>query len=149
MAKVLVVYHSLSGNTEAMAKAVAEGAQSVAGTEVVLKQASEAVAEDLLSSDAVAFGSATHFSYMGGTLKDFFDRIWGDAKDNVADKPCVAFGCQTRTGSKVVEAIEGVCAVYKLRKVAEGAVGTRGAVSDVLDQCRELGKKLAQAASSK
>ncbi len=86
---------------------------------------------------------------MGGTLKDFFDRTWGDTKDKVADKPYVAFGCQTRTGSKVVEAIEGVCAVYKLRKVAEGVVGTKGAVSDVLDQCRELGKKLAQAATSK
>jgi len=36
MAKVLVVYHSQSGNTEEMAKAVARGAKAVVGIEVVL-----------------------------------------------------------------------------------------------------------------
>lgn len=36
MAKVLIIYHSQSGNTEAMAKAVARGTESVAGTEVTI-----------------------------------------------------------------------------------------------------------------
>jgi NAD(P)H dehydrogenase (quinone) len=36
--KVLVAYHSLSGNTKQMAEAVAEGVKSVAGAEVLLKQ---------------------------------------------------------------------------------------------------------------
>jgi NAD(P)H dehydrogenase (quinone) len=37
MAKILVVYHSLSGNTKAMAEAVADGAREVAGAEVAVK----------------------------------------------------------------------------------------------------------------
>ena len=36
MKKVLVLYYSRSGNTEKMAKAVAEGAQSVSDTAVEL-----------------------------------------------------------------------------------------------------------------
>lgn len=32
IARVLIVYHTLSGNTEKMAKAYAEGAKSVQGT---------------------------------------------------------------------------------------------------------------------
>ena len=38
MARVLIVYHTLSGNTEKMAQAFAEGAKSVQGTEVVIKK---------------------------------------------------------------------------------------------------------------
>jgi NAD(P)H dehydrogenase (quinone) len=48
MARVLIVYHTLSGNTEKMAQASAEGAKSVQGTEVVIKKAFEATLEDLL-----------------------------------------------------------------------------------------------------
>ena len=76
MAIVLVVYHSLSGSTEKMAKAFAEGAKSVPGTEVVLKKASDATLEDLLRCGAIAFGSEDYFSYISGALKDFFDRTF-------------------------------------------------------------------------
>ena len=68
MAKVLVVYCSLSGNTEIAAQAVADGARS-AGAEVVLKTASQAGPEDLQACDAVALGSYDAFSYMGGALR--------------------------------------------------------------------------------
>ena len=47
--KILVTYHSLSGNTERMAEAVAEGAKSVPNTVVVLKRVGLVTAEDLLS----------------------------------------------------------------------------------------------------
>ena len=66
LAKVLIVYHTLSGNTEKMAKAFADGARSVPGTEAVLKKAFDASLEDLLGCDAIAFGSADYFSYIAG-----------------------------------------------------------------------------------
>ncbi|MCA1958780.1 MAG: NAD(P)H-dependent oxidoreductase [Nitrospira sp.] len=71
--KVLVAYHSLSGNTERMAEAVAEGAKSVAGTMVVLKRVGQVTEEDLLSSDAVIVGSPVYWSNMAGEVKTFFD----------------------------------------------------------------------------
>ena len=74
MAKVLIVYHSQTGNTEEMAQAVAEGARSVPGTEVILKRAFDATVDDLIGCDAVAFGTSTNFGYISGGLKDFFDR---------------------------------------------------------------------------
>ena len=36
--KVLVTYHSLSGNTERMAEAVVDGVKSVSGAEAILKR---------------------------------------------------------------------------------------------------------------
>ena len=55
MSKIAVVYWSGTGNTEAMANAVAAGAQEK-GAEAVLLTAAEFGAEQLDAYDAVAFG---------------------------------------------------------------------------------------------
>lgn len=71
--KVLVTYHSLSGNTERMAEAVVAGAQSAQDTQVVFKRVGRVTAEDLLSADAVVVGSPVYWSNMSGEVKTFFD----------------------------------------------------------------------------
>lgn len=73
LVKVLVTYHSLSGNTERMAEAVVDGAKTVPGSEVVLKRVGQVTAEDLFSSDAVIVGSPVYWSNMSGEVKTFFD----------------------------------------------------------------------------
>jgi len=47
MAKVLVLYYSMYGHVETMAKALAEGARGVAGTEVSIKRVPDLVPEDV------------------------------------------------------------------------------------------------------
>ena len=71
--KVLVAYHSISGNTERMAEAVVEGAKSLPGTIVVLKRVGQVTADDLFSSDAIVVGSPVYWSNMSGEVKTFFD----------------------------------------------------------------------------
>ena len=71
--KVLVTYHSLSGNTERMAEAVVDGVKSVAGTEVLLKRVGKVTADDLFSADAVVIGSPVYWSNMSGEVKTFID----------------------------------------------------------------------------
>ena len=48
---VLVAYHSVSGHTEKMAQAVAEGVQSVPGTRVRVERVEKVTAEVLFSAD--------------------------------------------------------------------------------------------------
>jgi len=71
--RVLVTYHSRSGNTERMAEAVVEGAKLVAGTEVLLKRVGQVTAEELFAADAVVVGSPVYWSNMAGEVKTFFD----------------------------------------------------------------------------
>ena len=71
--KVLVVYHSLTGNTEKMAKAVVQGAQSVPATMVELQRVGEVTAEQLFGSDGLIVGSPVYWSNMAGEVKTFFD----------------------------------------------------------------------------
>jgi NAD(P)H dehydrogenase (quinone) len=73
LVRVLVTYHSRTGNTERMAEAVVEGVKSVPGTEVLLKRVGQVTADDLFSADAVVVGSPVYWSNMSGEVKTFFD----------------------------------------------------------------------------
>ncbi len=143
MAKVLIVYSSQSGNTEIMAKAVAEGVKA-AGAAVVLKKAVDANADDLMSCDVIAIGTPNYFGYMSGLVKDFFDRAWIIVREKVADKPYCTFGSKGGGGAQALESVERICDGLKMRKVTEGLVATRQPSAEVIGQCKELGRKLAQ-----
>jgi NAD(P)H dehydrogenase (quinone) len=70
MTNVAVVFHSGFGHTRAVAEAVAQGAQQVAGVTATLVPVDEAEARaaELDAADAIVFGSPT---YMGGVSADF------------------------------------------------------------------------------
>jgi len=99
MAKVLVLYYSMYGHIETMAKAVAEGARCVEGTEVTIKRVPDLVPEDvarkagakhdqaapiatvdeLANYDAIIFGAPTRFGNMCAQMRNFLDqtgRLW-------------------------------------------------------------------------
>ena len=145
MPKILVVYYSLSGNTKAMANAIADGARAVQGVEVMVKTGLEATVEDLLGCDAIAVGSPDYFSYMAGGLKDFFDRSYYPSQGKVTGKPCACFGSAGGPPTVVLELLDKMCRAFKMQVI--GSVGCSGKPSqDIEQECRNLGRKLAQAA---
>ncbi len=142
MKNVLIIYHSQSGNTEAMAQAVFEGAKA-AGAKVVFKKAVEANAEDILNCDIIAVGTPSYFGYMSGMVKDFFDRVWATIRDKMGNKPYVVFGSKGGGGSQALDSVERICNGMKMIKALEGVLATRKPPEEVLVECRNLGKKLA------
>src|SRR5690554_1232020 len=96
MAKVLVLYYSSYGHIEAMAQAVAEGAQK-GGADVDIMRVPELVPEtvttksgykldqqapiakpaDLKNYDAIIFGTPTRFGMMAAQMKNFIDQCGG------------------------------------------------------------------------
>lgn len=145
MAKVLIVYHSQTGNTEEMARAVAEGARSVAGTDVVLKRAFDANADDLIGCDAVAFGTSTNFAYISGGLKDFFDRSLIQCQDKTTDTPYCTFTSSGMGKRRALDVLDGICSAFKLKKADEGIMAPGKATPEILAELRQMGKKLATA----
>jgi hypothetical protein len=71
--KVLIIYHSVTGNTEKMGQGVAEGAKAVSGTDVGFKKVADVTADDLLACDALIVGSPIYFASMSGDIKSVFD----------------------------------------------------------------------------
>ena len=73
MGKVLVLFDSASGNTEKMAKLVAEGAGQIPGIEVRLRKVAEATSDDVLWCDGIALGSPTNMGLLSWKMKRFWD----------------------------------------------------------------------------
>ena len=73
MPKILVLYYSRTGNTEKMAKAVAEGARSVQGVAVDLKY--YVSPEELAGFDAILVGAATYHHDMPVSFKSLFEEV--------------------------------------------------------------------------
>lgn len=142
--KVLIIYHSQSGNTEAAAQAVAEGVRSVEGAEPVLKRAPEASADDLNSCDAVCVGTPDYFSYMAGLIKDFFDRTFYPTQGQVANKVCGVFVTHGG-GGRASESVENICRSFGFKQVTS-TVLVKGKADEAAEaKLRELGSTLSKA----
>ena len=76
MKKLVIIYHSKTGNTKAMVEAVltARATHEIQGVASRLLTAAEAQPEDLLQADGLIVATPENFGYMSGALKDFFDR---------------------------------------------------------------------------
>ncbi len=73
MSTVLILYHSRSGNTEEIAKAVAEGVKSE-GAKALLKKVTKASPKDLLRADGIILGSPNYYGTMASEMKAFIDK---------------------------------------------------------------------------
>ncbi len=146
MPAILVVYHSQTGTTEKMARAVAQGAARIKTTEVVLKKAVDTSLEDLLSCDGLAIGTPENFGYMSGAVKDFFDRTFYSAEGKVFRKPYVVFVSAGNDGTGALNSIERIALGYQFKKVYDPVIArtSEGGVTDeILEMCRELGQTIA------
>ncbi|MHC4913906.1 MAG: flavodoxin family protein [Planctomycetota bacterium] len=72
MSGILVLYHSRTGNTEKMAKAVAEGVKEM-GVDVSMAKAAGFKTELLKDFAGIAVGSPTYYGTMAWEVKKVFD----------------------------------------------------------------------------
>jgi len=120
MKRILIVYHSDTGNTRQMAELVKEGCHRVKGVPVDLQPAKNVDMHQAATSYAgYAFGSPDYFSYVAGELKMFFDKALRNEKFH--GKPFVAFGSHGG-GAKVLGVIQALAESCKFVKVADGVM---------------------------
>ena len=162
--RVLVTYHSISGNTEKMAEAVAAGARTVSGAHVVIKRVEQVVAEDLFGSDAIVVGSPVYWSNMAGEVKMFFDNwqfkfgVFPDFKMKNKVGAAFATGGQVSGGKEVtmLSILAAMLGNYMIVVSGGGAFGasatTEGDSPGIDDQelanARALGTRVAEIAKT-
>lgn len=146
MANILIVYHSQTGNTERMARRVAEGVAAAENGAAVLRRAAEATLSDLLLCDGLAIGSPEYFGYMAGMIKDFFDRTYTAARGRkeVVKKPYALFISAGNDGTGAISSIERICLGYPLKKVYDPVLAKGPVDEAVLSRCEELGRTIAE-----
>jgi len=101
MAKVLIIYHSKTGNTKAMAEAVEAGVKKE-GLEVVLQRIEDTSIDDLLEPDGIIIGSPTYFAAVTAEIKRFVDesikhfkKLEGKVGAAFASSGALGGGCET------------------------------------------------------
>lgn len=141
--RLLIIYHSQSGSTRALAQAVCSGAGIEPDIEVRCIRAMTAGIDDLLWCDGVIFGTPEYLGYISGGLKDFYDRTFYPAQPHQLNLPYALFVSAGNDGSGAVRQVERIVKGYPLRCVAEPIIICGELGTDDLARCEELGGTLA------
>lgn len=155
MARILVTYVSRSGNTEAMADHVADGARETAGAEVDLKPVDQVPPKSLADYDALLVGSPTYYGQMAAEVKALFDRsvvLHGQLEGKVGG----AFTSSGNLGGgnetcllSILQAllVHGMVVEGSARHAHYGAVAIGEPDDRALADCRALGRRVADLAA--
>lgn len=116
---LLVIWHSQTGATESLVRALQQGAALESTVEVRSLRASLASAADVLGADAVVFATPETLGSMSGQLKDFFDRSYYALLDHCQGKPCALMVAAGSDGRPTIVQLRRVITGLRMREVAE------------------------------
>ena len=138
--KIAVVYWSSTGNTEAMAQAVAEGARK-AGASAELFTATEFDGGKVDAFDAIAFGCPA----MGAEeLEDSeFAPMFESCENKLSGKKIALFGSYGWGDGEWMRIWEDTCRNDGASLVCDSVICQEAPDDDALNACRSLGEALA------
>ena len=140
MSKIAVVFWSGTGNTEAMADAVAEGAKG-AGAEVSVFNVTDFSADKVDEFDAIAFGCPA----MGAeTLEDSeFEPVFNECEPKLNGKKIALFGSYDWGDGEWMRTWEETCNSAGAVLTAESVICNDAPDDEATANCNALGAALA------
>jgi NAD(P)H-dependent FMN reductase len=155
MKTLLIVFHSLTGGTQQMARAAAAGASTEPDVTVRLLTAASAGSADVLGADGYLFATPENLAAIAGQMKDFFDRTYYAALDRINGRPYATLICAGSDGENAARQIARIATGWRLRPVADSLIVCTNAQTPEailapktidptsLGRCRDLGAALA------
>ncbi|MDZ7622632.1 MAG: NAD(P)H-dependent oxidoreductase [Candidatus Competibacteraceae bacterium] len=140
---LLIVYHSQTGHTRTMARAVSRGARRVPEVETRVRMALRAGLDDLLWAHGLLLGTPENFGYMSGALKNFLDRTYYPAQGLVEGLPYAVFISAGNDGTGALTSIERIARGYPLKSVCDPLIARGELTPEILQACEELGETMA------
>ena len=139
MSKIAVVYWSGTGNTQAMAEAVAAGAQQ-AGAQVEVREASAFGGEEVKEFDAIAFGCPA----MGAEQleESEFEPMFQSCEPELSGKKIALFGSYGWGDGEWMRNWEQVCRDDGAVLVCDSVICNEAPNEEAQAACMDLGKAL-------
>lgn len=140
MSKVNIIYWSGTGNTEAMAKLIAEGAQEN-GAEVKLLNVSDAKEDDVKEADILAFGSPSMGSEVveEAEMQPFLESV----ASIVTGKKVALFGSYGWGDGEWMRNWVSEMDDLGADVINDGLIVQEAPSGDTAEQCKSLGRELA------
>lgn len=152
MKRLLIVWHSMTGGSGALARAACAGAE---GAEARLLHAGDVTAEDMLAADGYLFVFPENLAAISGVMKAFFDRLYYPCLGQIEGRPYAVIVCAGSDGGNAVAQAERIATGWRLKKVAdsmiicthaqtpEAILAPKAIGTDDLAAARDLGATLA------
>lgn len=137
---IAVVYWSGTGNTQAMAEALKEGAEG-AGAQVSMFEAADFSADKVNDFDAFAFGCPS----MGSEeLEDTeFQPMFDSVKGSLGDKKVALFGSYGWGDGEWMRTWQADCEAAGINVIKDGVIANEAPDDDAVAQLKALGSELA------
>ncbi|MDL2261860.1 flavodoxin [Methanimicrococcus sp. OttesenSCG-928-J09] len=138
--KMCIIYWSGTGNTEAMANLICEGAVS-AGADVTLKEVSSAAVSDITDADIAVFGCPA----MGDEIleEDEFEPFMNTVTSMLNGKKIGLFGSYDWGDGEWMRIWESDVKKAGAVLLKEGLIINLEPAGDDVELCREFGKEIA------
>ena len=154
MTKIIVIYDSPTGFTELMAQAIVEGAQAVPNTEVELLKVGEPFSlRRVETADAVIFGAPNIYNNVTTGMKSFLENM-NEIKEYIQlpGKIGAVFESYGWDKGQVIQKLNTYLVSFGMKtgapplSVAHRTVAEAYIDEDIIQQCRTLGKTIAEQA---
>ncbi len=150
--KLLVIWHSRTGGSRALAEAAVEGGGQ-AGRLVPAERAEPA---DLLAAQGYLFVGPENLAALSGAMKEMFDRCYYPCLGRLEGRPYATIICAGSDGENAQRQLDRIATGWRLRRVAdplivntdaqtpEAILASKTIPEDRLAEARDLGAALAE-----
>ena len=140
MPKIAIIYASGMGRTRQMAEAIANGAKTIEGVDVLIKDAYDASMEDVKDADAIVLGGSTYNYKLIKAMDPFLKQI---EKLDLKGKIGVAFGSYGWSGESIPTLISRMKS-FGMKVVEPGTTVIQVPDAATIEKCFRLGRTVAQ-----
>lgn len=155
MKELLIVWHSMTGGSKALALAAAAGAEDEGEVKVRCCSADQATSSDMLGAAGYLFVFPENLAAISGVMKAFFDRCYYPCLARIEGRPYALIICAGSDGTNAARQAERIATGWRLRKIGEPFIActhaqTEAAIlapkvlgEEVLEKARHAGAQLA------
>jgi len=152
---LLVIWHSRTGASEALARAAADAAAEASPATRLLR-ADAVSAADLLAAGGYLFVAPENLGSLSGLMKEMFDRTYYDVLGRIEGRPYATIIAAGSDGAGAERQLDRIVTGWRLRRMADGlivnfaaqtpeAIAAPKSLPDkALKKCREIGGALAE-----
>ncbi|MDK2761850.1 MAG: flavodoxin family protein [Sphingopyxis sp.] len=114
---LLIVWHSRTGGSEALARAAAEGAG-----DAKLVAAADVTPGDLLAAGGYLFVAPENLAALSGAMKEMFDLCYYPCLGRIEGRPYATIICAGSDGENAQRQVDRIATGWRLKRVADPVI---------------------------
>ena len=114
---LLIIWHSRTGGSEALARAAAEGAETAERI-----AAGDVTPEHLLAAAGYLFVGPENLAALSGAMKEMFDRCYYPCLGRLEGRPYATIICAGSDGENAQRQLDRIATGWRLRRVADPVI---------------------------